>query len=290
MFVIATALNKEYHSQEILDMLKSIPDMTWTPSIPARFRGITVEEMKSLYTKNTQRFHAAPKMTYRAAKDLPASFSWLNEKPECLKVRDQGQCGSCWAMSVVGSFSDNRCISGKDAIRVTYSEQYELSCDHVDRGCMGGSLSSDMSFLKKTGVPTDKCVSYKSGKDGVKHVCPRKCDDGSEIDMHEKIVSFANVCQGEESIKAALTQGTIQTGFTVYQDFNYYTGGIYQHKFGASEGGHAVVIVGYGEENGVKYWDVRNSWGTSWGENGYFRIIRGKNECDFETECYLQTV
>ena len=90
MFVIATALNKEYHSQEILDMLKSIPDMTWTPAIPARFRGITVEEMKNLYTKNTQRFHAAPKMTYRATKDLPASFSWLNEKPECLKVRDQG--------------------------------------------------------------------------------------------------------------------------------------------------------------------------------------------------------
>lgn len=169
-------------------------------------------------------------------------------------------------MSAVGSFSDNRCISGKDATRVTYSEQYEISCDHIDRGCDGGEIKFDVAFMKNNGVPTDKCVSYKSGKDGRKRVCPIKCDDGSAIPAHFKVLNYENVCQGEESIMAAVTKGTVQTGITIYADFMYYTSGIYQHKYGALEGGHAVVIVGYGEENGVKYWDVRNSWGTAWGE------------------------
>ncbi|CAL6054727.1 Cathepsin_B [Hexamita inflata] len=290
MFVIATAIAEEYHSHRVLEMLKNLPDMTWTPSIPERFKGYTLEDMKSVYAPNSVPKHSAQNITYRAV-DLPTSFSWLTQKPECLEVRDQGDCGSCWAMSAVGSFSDNRCIQGKDLTRVTYSEQYEISCDHIDRGCKGGNIHFDVTFMKKNGVPTDKCVSYKSGMDGKKRACPTKCDDGSAIPAHFKIDKYENVCHGgEESIMAALTQGTVQTGFTVYSDFNYYTGGIYQHKFGSIEGGHAVVIVGYGEQNGTKYWDVRNSWGTSWGEKGYFRIVRGKNECDFERECFLQTV
>ncbi|CAL6023473.1 Cathepsin_B [Hexamita inflata] len=85
-------------------------------------------------------------------------------------------------------------------------------------------------------------------------------------------------------------QGSVQTGFAVYTDFGYYMKGIYQHKYGRQEGGHAVTFVGYGQENGVKYWVVRNSWGETWGENGYFRILRGVNECGIEDACYLSTV
>ncbi|CAL6005857.1 Cathepsin_B [Hexamita inflata] len=213
-------------------------------------------------------------------------FSWLDYRPHCLTVRDQGKCGSCWAFSSVGSFSDNRCIKYFTETHTVYSEQYMVSCDKNCHGCNGGYLSKDVAFLKSTGVTTNKCVSYKSGKTNVTGSCPTKCDDGSNINL-TKSKGFKNVCSGEESIKNALQTGTLQTALTVYDDLMYYKNGIYQHKSGAQKGGHAVIFVGYGEEKGIKYWVVRNSWGTSWGERGYFRIVRGKNECNIEHECYL---
>ncbi|CAL6031455.1 Cathepsin_B [Hexamita inflata] len=80
--------------------------------------------MKSVYSQNNAKAHAQ-NVTYRAV-DLPTTFSWLEQKPECIKVRDQGSCGSCWAMSAVGSFSD-KLHTRQDATQVTYSEQYEIS-------------------------------------------------------------------------------------------------------------------------------------------------------------------
>lgn len=80
----------------------------------------------------------------------------------------------------------------------------------------------------------------------------------------------------------ALVAGPVTTGFTVYYDFEVYQSGIYKHTWGPNMGGHAVEFVGYGTENGVKYWKVKNSWGATWGEKGYFRIARGTDECGIE--------
>jgi len=79
-----------------------------------------------------------------------------------------------------------------------------------------------------------------------------------------------------------MANGPVQTAFTVYEDFLSYHSGVYQHTTGNSVGGHAVKIIGWGVEDDVPYWIVANSWNTDWAENGYFRIIRGKNECGIE--------
>jgi len=78
--------------------------------------------------------------------------------------------------------------------------------------------------------------------------------------------------------------GPVETAFTVYSDFENYAGGVYQHTTGEQAGGHAVKMVGWGVDNGVKYWKVANSWNPYWGENGYFRILRGVNHCGIEDE------
>ncbi len=82
--------------------------------------------------------------------------------------------------------------------------------------------------------------------------------------------------------------GPLTAGFEVYQDFIMYKSGVYQHKTGATLGGHAVLVVGWGEDTNstgkaIPYWIVKNSWGLEWGEKGYFRMIRGTNEGGFET-------
>ncbi|KHJ93512.1 papain family cysteine protease [Oesophagostomum dentatum] len=87
----------------------------------------------------------------------------------------------------------------------------------------------------------------------------------------------------EDIQREIMLYGPVQASFTVYADFSTYKGGIYVHTAGARRGGHAIKIIGWGVEKGIPYWLVSNSWNSDWGENGLFRIARGKNECGIES-------
>ncbi|KAE9418662.1 hypothetical protein Angca_010247, partial [Angiostrongylus cantonensis] len=90
--------------------------------------------------------------------------------------------------------------------------------------------------------------------------------------------------------KEIMTYGLVVAAFTVHDDFFHYKTGIYKHTAGAEKGGHAVRVLGWGVENTVPYWLVANSWNTDWGENGYFRILRGTDECGIEDDVVAGTV
>jgi C1A family cysteine protease len=145
-------------------------------------------------------------------------------------------------------------------------------------------------FLEKTGTSTDTCNPYTSGSAGVTGTCPTTCKDKSAIVLTKAAGTASNVCTSETSIMTALVTSPLTTGFTVYYDFELYTSGIYQHVWGPEMGGHAVEFVGYGTANNTKFWKVKNSWGATWGEKGYFRILKGADECGIEDECYLPSV
>lgn len=271
-----------------LNHIKSLKPR-WRAAIPKRFEGLTKDEVSSLLMPVSflKRDRASVPRGVISGAHPPDSFDFREEYPHCIpEVVDQGGCGSCWAFSSVAAFGDRRCVAGLDKQATKYSPQYVVSCDRGDMACDGGWLPTVWRFLIKTGTTTDECVPYESGSTGARGNCPTACADGTELPIFKatRAVDYGLDC--DLIMQALATGGPLQTAFTVYSDFMYYAGGVYQHVYGYVQGGHAVEMVGYGtdDEWGVDYWIIRNSWGPDWGEDGYFRIIRMTNECGIEEQ------
>jgi len=225
----------------------------------------------------------------RARTDIPENFSALENWPDCTDVisaiTNQNPCGSCWAMSSSAVLSDRMCIAKNVSKRM--SPQYMIYCGSKSMGCVGTSAVVPWEQLFKEGTVPDECVPY-TARDGS---CPKVCRDGSNITDDMKVYVKSIVVPwgdtDEKRVQAIqseiLNNGPVQANFQVFSDFYAYAGGIYHRtKDSTITSGHAVRVVGWGSENGVDYWLVANSWGPDWGENGFFRIRRGNNECNFE--------
>jgi len=147
-------------------------------------------------------------------------------------------------------------------------------------------LDTTWSFLETTGTVSDTCFSYKSADGKTVPTCPKQCEKSSEKFTLYKAAKGSSqpLTCALQMQKEIMTNGPIQTGFMVYEDFMHYKSGIYKHVTGKNLGGHAVRVVGWGKENGTSYWIVANSWGPTWAENGFFRIAFG--QCLFEANGY----
>jgi cathepsin B len=117
----------------------------------------------------------------------------------------------------------------------------------------------------------------------------KQCEQGYNVDYNQDKKfgdSFYTVKKDEKQIQMEIMKnGPVQTAFNVFEDFLNYKSGVYEHKTGNGVGGHAVKIIGWGvdKETSAPYWLIANSWNDDWAENGFFRIARGKNECDIES-------
>jgi cathepsin B len=192
---------------------------------------------------------------------VPATFNALTRWPGCIHpVLDQGQCGSCWAFGSSEALSDRFCIATAGATNVTLSPQYLVSCDKSSFGCSGGYLSTAWNLMATTGIPTLACVPYKA----INTACPTTCSNGSAMVKYyaKSVKSFTTPASIQLEIS---TNGPVEAGFTVYQDFMGYT-----------SGGHAVKMIGWGVSGSTNYWICQNQWGTSWGMKGFFWIKFGQ--------------
>jgi len=212
--------------------------------------------------------------------DIPASFDW-RKSGGVTPVKDQGQCGSCWAFSVVENVESMWIISGKaNASDLRLSEQQVVDCDSVDAGCNGGDPPTAFQYIMQAGgLESEDSYPYTaedgscqfSQKDVVAQVKDWRyaTSQGDEKTMQQNLVSWGplSICVDAEY-------------------WQYYTSGVltaWQCAWFNSLD-HCVQLVGYSQESSQSYWIVRNSWGTDWGLNGYIQLEMFTNACGLSNE------
>ena len=205
---------------------------------------------------------------------LPSMVDW-REKGVVTEVKDQGQCGSCWAFSTTGTLEGQHAIATGEL--VSLSEQQLLDCSTLNNGCDGGKVDSALSDIEEIGgIATDDEYPYLSF---VEYKCR----------FNESTV--AATCTGYKRIEsmncddlkvAVATVGPISVAMDASEtSFMSYSDGVYQpdEECSTTRLDHALLAVGYGTEDGVDYWLIKNSWGVSWGMDGYFKIAAADNTC-----------
>jgi len=279
------------NDNKLIQFYNEIVGSTWTAGANEIFNSMTFDDARPLLgthlTHISEHLNATlDDSVYAAVGDdtIPTDFDAKTKWPGLiLPIRNQQQCGSCWAFSAAEVLSDRVSIASGKASPVLSPEDM-VSCDKSDQGCQGGMLPNAWNYLTNTGIVTDKCFPYTAGG-GKAPACETKCVDGESFTKTKAKTGYA--IKGVTNMqKEIMTNGPIQVAFTVYKSFMSYKSGVYQKHWYEllPEGGHAVKIVGWGNEAGTDYWLVANSWDTTWGLQGFFKIKRGSNQCGIETK------
>ena len=239
-----------------------------------QFTDLTPEEFKMQYVGGLKAEVGSYgcKTFTSGASGAPATMDWRT-KGAVTSVKDQGQCGSCWSFSSTGAVEGAWAISKGQL--TDFSEQELVDCatgvSYGSHGCNGGQMEGAFKFVIENGQCTLSSYPY-TAKDGT---C-QKCTAVAHIS------SCSDVKPNDQlSLKAAVAQQPVAVAIEAdTRYFQSYSGGILDSSSCGTTLDHGVLTVGYGEENGQKYWLVKNSWGTTWGDKGYVKIARSDSTND----------
>ncbi|KAI4333860.1 hypothetical protein L6164_018617 [Bauhinia variegata] len=234
-----------------------------------KFADLTNEEFVA--TRNRFKGHMCSTITktstfkYENVNAVPSTVDW-RKQGAVTPIKDQGQCGCCWAFSAVAATEGiTKLTTGK---LISLSEQELVDCDKksVDQGCEGGLMDDAFKFIiQNKGINTEANYPYQ-GVDGT-------CNANKEANIAATIKGYEDVpANDEQALQKAVANQPISVAIDASgSDFQFYSSGVFTGSCG-TELDHGVTAVGYGESNGTKYWLVKNSWGTQWGEQGYIRM------------------
>ena len=245
-----------------------------------RFADLSWEEFRTSRLGAAQNCSATLKGNHKLTSEvIPETKDW-REEGIVSPVKDQGHCGSCWTFSTTGALeAAYKQATGKS---VSLSEQQLVDCAYAfnNFGCNGGLPSQAFEYIKfNGGLDTEESYPY-AGSNGI---CNFKSDS-----IGVKVTDSVNITLGaEDELKHAVgLVRPVSIAFEVVKGFKLYKGGVYTSETCGKtplDVNHAVLAVGYGVENGVPYWLIKNSWGNDWGVDGYFKMELGKNMCGIAT-------
>lgn len=234
-------------------------DLT-TEEFTASFTGLdtSLSQQESTATMTTTSFK------YDSVTEVPPIMDW-RKRGSVTGIKDQGGCGCCWAFSAVAAIEGAYQIANNE--QISLSEQQLLDCSTQNNGCTGGLMTRAYDYLLQNnggGITTETNYPYEQGQS----VC------NTEQPAAVTISGYQVVPPSESSLLQAVANQPISVGIAAGQEFHNYGSGIYDGSC-YPKLNHAVTVIGYGtSEDGVKYWLLKNSWGTDWGEQGYMRIAR----------------
>ena len=243
-----------------------------------QFTDLSPEEFKADYANGLGVFgveKTACKTYAPTGKVVPDSWDW-REHGAVTPVKNQGQCGSCWSFSASGAMEGAWAIKTTDIISISEQQLVDCSKKYGNLGCKGGFMDNAFQYAIDNGMCSEESYPYTSGvtKTG-----------GSCVDC-KPVVTIKACSDVPPNNQVALKEAVALIGpISIALDaetklFQSYKSGVITSESCGTNLDHGVLIVGYGEEDGIKYWLVKNSWGASWGDAGYIKIARSESKND----------
>jgi C1A family cysteine protease len=239
------------------------PNVSWTMAVN-KFADLTGSEFKRLYTSKYSPFTHTSTWTPPSLA-LPASVDWTTEGV-VTPVKDQGQCGSCWAFSATGSIEGAWAVKNKVLYNLSEQELVDCSVPQGNQGCNGGLMDHAFQYVVSSGLVTDAEYPYTA-------------TDGPCMNSSRPVVSLSGFNDVPTNSEVALMTAVVQQPVSVAVEadqsvFQFYSSGVMTKACGTNLD-HGVLLVGYGTVGGKDYYKVKNSWGADWGDKGYILLGRG---------------
>lgn len=215
-----------------------------------------------------------PKTNYNYLTNIPfnhlsnitSGIDWRT-KGAVTPVKNQGSCGSCWSFSTTGAIEGAHFIKTGDLVE--FSEEELVSCDKTDNGCNGGLMDNAFKWISTNGLCSEQDYPYTSGT-GVIDTCKSTCIPVN----NSKVINYIDVKPTMIDLQTAVARQPISIAIEAdHLSFQLYSKGVYHSDCGTNLD-HGVLLVGYGTLDDLDYWIVKNSWGDTWGDKGYIKILK----------------